>query len=140
MILKKANRLRDEINNDLKSSSPSKSLDLSVLLTLNKQETNKPINSPAKSSVHINNNASKHISSEINLLGENVSTAIEILDKYLDNCSLAHLKQIRVIHGKGSGKLREGIHNYLKSSKYVKSYRIAGFGEGDFGVTIVELK
>ena len=138
--IKKANRLRDEINNDLKSSSPSKSLDLSVLLTLNKQETNKPINSPAKSSVHINNNASKHISSEINLLGENVSTAIEILDKYLDNCSLAHLKQIRVIHGKGSGKLREGIHNYLKSSKYVKSYRIAGFGEGDFGVTIVELK
>lgn len=135
--IKKANKLRDRINNDLKNNNPSKSLDLSVLLKLNNQETNKPI---AKSSVHINNNASKHISSEINLLGENVSSATEILDKYLDNCSLAHLKQVRVIHGKGSGKLREGIHNYLKSSKYVKSYRIAGFGEGDFGVTIVELK
>lgn len=138
--VKKANRLRDKINSDLKSTSPSNSLDLSVLLKLNNQETNKPINTSKNSSVHMNNTASKNISSEINLLGENVSSATEILDKYLDNCSLAHLKQVRVIHGKGSGKLREGIHNYLKSSKYVKSYRIAGFGEGDFGVTIVELK
>ena len=90
--------------------------------------------------VHINNTASKSVSPEINLLGENVDTAIEILDKYLDNCSLAHLKQVRVIHGKGTGKLREGIHSYLKKCKYVKQYRIAGFGEGDYGVTIVELK
>ena len=53
---------------------------------------------------------------------------------------MAHLKQIRVIHGKGTGKLREGIHQYLKNSKYVNSFRIASFGEGDYGVTIVELK
>ena len=53
---------------------------------------------------------------------------------------MAHLKQVRIIHGKGTGKLREGIHNYLKKSKYVASYRIAGFGEGDYGVTIAELK
>ena len=135
--VKKANRLRNKINDDLQNTTSSKSLDLSVLLKLNNQETNKPI---TKSSVHINNTASKHISSEISLLGENVSSATEILDKYLDNCSLAHLKIVRIIHGKGSGKLREGIHAYLKSSKYVKSYRVAGYGEGDFGVTIVELK
>ena len=90
--------------------------------------------------MHIENTASKNISSEINLIGENVDTAVMALDKYLDNCTMAHLKQVRVIHGKGTGKLREGIHNYLKKSKYVSSYRIAGYGEGDYGVTIVELK
>lgn len=135
--LKKANQLRDELNSNLKETETNSGLDLSVLLKLNNQETSKPTN---KNTVHINNSASKHVSSEINLLGENVDTAINTLDKYLDNCAMAHLKQVRVIHGKGTGKLREGIHAYLKTSKYVKSYRIAGFGEGDYGVTIVELK
>lgn len=136
--LKKANMLRSKLNDSLKETTPNNNgLDLSVLLKLNNQETIKPTNN---SKVHINNTASKSVSPEINLLGENVDTAIEILDKYLDNCSLAHLKQVRVIHGKGTGKLREGIHSYLKKCKYVKQYRIAGFGEGDYGVTIVELK
>lgn len=135
--LKKANSLRNKLNEDLKETESSNGLDLSVLLKLNNQETNKP---SGKSNVHIENTASKNISSEINLIGENVDTAIMALDKYLDNCAMAHLKQVRVIHGKGTGKLREGIHNYLKKSKYVSSYRIAGFGEGDYGVTIVELK
>lgn len=135
--LKKANMLRSKLNDSLKETTPNNGLDLSVLLKLNNQETIKPTNN---SKVHINNTASKSVSPEINLLGENVDTAIEILDKYLDNCSLAHLKQVRVIHGKGTGKLREGIHSYLKKCKYVKQYRIAGFGEGDYGVTIVELK
>ena len=136
--LKKANMLRSNLNDSLKETTPNNNgLDLSVLLKLNNQETIKPTNN---SKVHINNTASKSVSPEINLLGENVDTAIEILDKYLDNCSLAHLKQVRVIHGKGTGKLREGIHSYLKKCKYVKQYRIAGFGEGDYGVTIVELK
>lgn len=136
--LKKANMLRSKLNDSLKETTPNNNgLDLSVLLKLNNQETIKPTNN---SKVHINNTASKGVSPEINLLGENVDTAIEILDKYLDNCSLAHLKQVRVIHGKGTGKLREGIHSYLKKCKYVKQYRIAGFGEGDYGVTIVELK
>ena len=135
--LKKANQLRDRLNSNLKETETNSRLDLSVLLKLNNQETSKPTN---KSTVHINNSASKHVSSEINLLGENVDTAVNTLDKYLDNCAMAHLKQVRVIHGKGTGKLREGIHAYLKTSKYVKSYRIAGFGEGDYGVTIVELK
>ena len=135
--LKKANMLRSKLNDSLKETTPNNGLDLSVLLKLNNQETIKPTNN---SKVHINNTASKSVSPEISLLGENVDTAIEILDKYLDNCSLAHLKQVRVIHGKGTGKLREGIHSYLKKCKYVKQYRIAGFGEGDYGVTIVELK
>ena len=135
--LKKANELRNKLNSDLKETESSSGLDLSVLLKLNNQETNKP---SGKANVHIENTASKNISSEINLIGENVDTAIMALDKYLDNCTMAHLKQVRVIHGKGTGKLREGIHNYLKKSKYVSSYRIAGYGEGDYGVTIVELK
>ena len=135
--LKKANKLRDRLNENLKETETKSGVDLSVLLKLNNQETSKPNN---KNTVHISNSASKHVSSEINLLGENVDTAVNTLDKYLDNCSMAHLKQVRVIHGKGTGKLREGIHNYLKTSKYVKNFRIAGFGEGDYGVTIVELK
>ena len=53
---------------------------------------------------------------------------------------MAHLHEVRVVHGKGSGKLRQGIHQYLKKSKYVKSFNIAGYGEGDYGVTIVHLK
>ena len=135
--LKKANQLRNKLNADLKETESNQGLDLSVLLKLNNQETNKP---SSKANVHIENTASKSISSEINLIGENVDTAIMALDKYLDNCTMAHLKQVRVIHGKGTGKLREGIHNYLKKSKYVSSYRITGYGEGDYGVTIVELK
>ena len=135
--IKKANQLRNKLNESLKDTESNQGLDLSVLLKLNHQEINKPT---GKSNVHIQNTASKSISSEINLIGENVDAAVAELDKYLDNCTMAHLKQVRIIHGKGTGKLREGIHNYLKKSKYVASYRIAGFGEGDYGVTIAELK
>lgn len=135
--IKKANQLRNKLNESLKDTESNQGLDLSVLLKLNHQEINKP---NGKNNVHIQNTASKNISSEINLIGENVDTAVAELDKYLDNCTMAHLKQVRIIHGKGTGKLREGIHNYLKKSKYVSSYRIAGFGEGDYGVTIAELK
>ena len=151
--LKKANQLRNKLNADLKETESSQGLDLSVLLKLNNQETNKPSgqklgnaknlaksNTHTKSSVHISNTSAYDVSPEINLIGENIDTAVMALDKYLDNCTMAHLKQVRVIHGKGTGKLREGIHNYLKKSKYVSSYRIAGYGEGDYGVTIVELK
>lgn len=135
--LKKANKLRNKLNEELKSTSSESALDLSGLLKLNNKEINKPTNN---SNVHISNSKSKNISTEINLIGENVDTAISCLDKYLDNACMAHLKQVRVIHGKGTGKLREGIHQYLKTAKYVNSYKIAGYGEGDYGVTIVELK
>ena len=80
------------------------------------------------------------VSPEINLLGKTVDEAVAELDKYLDDASLAHLSTVRVVHGKGTGALRTGIHNYLKRQKRVKSYRLGAFGEGDAGVTIVELK
>ncbi len=83
---------------------------------------------------------SSGISMEINLLGKTVDEAIAELDKYLDDAFLAHLKSVRVVHGKGTGALRKGVHNYLKRQKHVESFRLGEFGEGDAGVTIVEFK
>ena len=80
------------------------------------------------------------VSPEINLLGKTVDEAVAELDKYLDDASLAHLTSVRVVHGKGTGALRAGIHKYLKRQKHVKSFRLGAFGEGDAGVTIAELK
>lgn len=80
------------------------------------------------------------VSTEINLLGKTVDEAIAELDKYLDDATLAHLSSVRVVHGKGTGALRSGIHTYLRRQKHVKSFRLGTFGEGDAGVTIVELK
>lgn len=86
-------------------------------------------------------NKSLSVSSEINLLGKTVDEAVAELDKYLDDAILAHLTSVRVVHGKGTGALRAGIHEYLRrQKKHVKSYRLGAFGEGDAGVTIVELK
>ena len=84
-------------------------------------------------------NKSRTIKPEINLLGLTVDEAIMELDKYLDDASLSHLSQVRIVHGKGTGALRKGVHEYLRKQKYVKSFRLGEFGEGDAGVTIVEL-
>ena len=81
-----------------------------------------------------------HVSTEINLLGKTVDEAVAELDKYLDDAYIAHLKSVRIVHGKGTGALRKGIHNYLKRQKHVESFRLGEFGEGDAGVTIVEFK
>ena len=83
---------------------------------------------------------SSSVSTEINLLGKTVDEAIAELDKYLDDAYLAHLKTVRIVHGKGTGALRKGVHNYLKRQKHIESYRLGEFGEGDAGVTIVEFK
>lgn len=80
------------------------------------------------------------VSPEINLLGKTVDEAIAELDKYLDDAYLAYLSSVRVVHGKGTGALRSGIHTYLRRQKHVKSFRLGAFGEGDAGVTIVEFK
>ena len=82
----------------------------------------------------------KQISSEINVIGQNVEEACFVIDKYLDDCSIAKISPIRIVHGKGSGKLREGIHKFLKTHPHVKEFRIGTFGEGEMGVTIVEIK
>ena len=83
---------------------------------------------------------SKNISPEINVIGQNVEEATLLIDKYLDNCYLAHFSPVRIVHGKGTGKLRQGIHSYLKTNPHVKSFRLGTFGEGEMGVTVVELK
>lgn len=80
------------------------------------------------------------VSTEINLLGKTVDEALPELDKYMDDAYLAHLPSVRIVHGKGTGALRNAVHNYLKRCKYVKNYRLGEYGEGDAGVTIAEFK
>ena len=80
------------------------------------------------------------ISPEINLIGMTQDEALMALDKYLDDAYLSHISPVRVVHGKGSGALRNAVHGYLRRQKHVKSFRLGSFGEGDYGVTIVEFK
>lgn len=80
------------------------------------------------------------VSTELNLIGKTTDEAIALLDKYLDDAYLAHMPSVRIVHGKGTGALRNAVHNHLKRLKYVKSFRLGEFGEGDSGVTIVEFK
>ena len=77
--------------------------------------------------------------SEINVIGLTVDEAIPLVDKFLDDCFLAKLQTARIVHGKGTGKLRQGIHSFLKKNKRVKSFRVGTYGEGEMGVTVVEL-
>jgi len=94
----------------------------------------------SKQSSYLSSQKSKTISSEINVIGLNVEEAISIVDKYLDDANISKLETIRIVHGKGTGKLRTGIHKFLKSHPHVKSFRIGAYGEGEMGVTIVTLK
>lgn len=87
-----------------------------------------------------NGSKSKYISPEVNVIGQNVDEATYIIDKYLDDCAISNIATIRIVHGKGTGKLREGIHSFLKKHPHVKSFRLGTFGEGEMGVTVVELK
>ena len=187
--LKKANKLRDNLNNEIRANltnttdfsnnSPQDNIDVSIglevlvktfnmtgkILTMpNKNnevmvqfgntKTNININNlelpkntknnkTSNSSIGFKNSSqlkSKSVSSEINVIGQNVEDAIFIVDKYLDDCYLANLPTARIVHGKGTGKLRKGIHDFLKNHPHVKSYRLGTFGEGEMGVTVVEFK
>lgn len=82
----------------------------------------------------------KAVAPEINVIGQNVEEACMEIDRYLDVCSVNGLATARIVHGKGTGALRTGIHKFLKNHPHVKSYRVGTFGEGEMGVTIVEIK
>lgn len=83
---------------------------------------------------------SLQVSSSINLIGKTVDEAIALLDKYLDDAYLAKLHQITIIHGVGTGALRNAVQAHLKKSKYIKTYRMGEYGEGGYGVTVAEFK
>lgn len=112
-------------------------VNIKYLRKINKTESKKNISS---SYSYSNISKTKNVKSEINVIGYNVDEAIFVIDKFLDDCSLAKLQNVRIVHGKGTGKLRNGIHQFLKTNPHVKSFRIGNFGEGEMGVTIVELK
>lgn len=109
-----------------------------LILAEEEEITSKVWNKTSTGKIKISKSA--NISTEINLLGKTVDEAIAELDKYLDDAYLAHLPSVRIVHGKGTGALRNAVHGYLKRVKYVKSYRLGEFGEGDAGVTIAEFK
>lgn len=80
-----------------------------------------------------------HAGTELMLLGLTVDEALEKLDKFLDDSVLAGVTSLRVVHGKGTGALRSAVQQRLKADKRVKSFRLGAYGEGDSGVTLVEL-
>lgn len=105
------------------------------------QEKTKPEKSRKNTgSGNIRMDKASSIHQEINLIGMTVDEAIPILGKYLDDAYLAHMEHITIIHGRGTGALRNAVHGHLKRTKYVKSFRLGEFGEGDMGVTIAEFK
>lgn len=112
-------------------------VDISNLDLDNTKSEEKKIKTSASSTSKLKQ---KNISNEINVIGLNVDEAIYLVDKYLDDCYLTSLETIRIVHGKGTGKLRQGIHTFLKKHPHVKSFRLGTFGEGEMGVTVIELK
>lgn len=117
-------------------------VDIKYLRKIEKNDTNKNAkNKSISSSVSYKNiSKSRNIKTEINILGLTVDEAISVVDKFLDDCSIANLQTVRIIHGKGTGKLKNGIHQFLKSNSHVKNFRLGTFGEGEIGVTVVELR
>lgn len=103
--------------------------------TINKSKTSQKTNAGK-----IKMSKTYNISPEINLLGKTVDEALSVLDKYLDDAYLAHLKSVRIVHGKGTGALRSAVQQHLRRTKYVDSFRLGEFGEGDAGVTIAVFK
>ena len=83
---------------------------------------------------------SSTVSAEVNLIGMTVDEAVPAMEKYLDDAYLAHLQTVRVVHGRGTGALKNAVHKRLRQLKYVKEFRLGQFGEGDSGVTVVTFK
>ena len=114
------------------------SVSINKLMKVNSNKSNITISNYSIKNNFINK--SKTISPEINVIGLNVEEAIQIIDKYLDDANLSKLETVRIVHGKGTGKLRAGIHSFLKKHPQVKSFRIGTYGEGEMGVTIVQIR
>jgi len=114
-------------------------ISIDKLMKIKTKENNKNISNTTSFKNAISNK-SKSISPEINLIGLNIEEATQIVDKYLDDANLSKLETVRIIHGKGTGKLRTGIHSFLRKHPHVKSFRMGTYGEGEMGVTVVTLK
>lgn len=99
-------------------------------------------NDLTKSDIKSNPKVSKTrtANSEINVIGLTVDEALPLVDKFIDDCFLAKLQTARIVHGKGTGKLRKAIQSHLKNNKRIKSFRTGTYGEGEMGVTVIELK
>lgn len=82
----------------------------------------------------------KKVETELNIIGMNIEESIFLVDKFLDNAALSKLESVRIVHGKGTGTLGKGIQKYLKTHPHAKSFRYGTYGEGEMGVTIVEIK
>ena len=130
--ISKSNEVQVQIGN-LKMNLP-----INILRPISKVSSDK--NSKNSSVNFSNNSKTKNAKTEINVIGLNVEEANFVIDKFLDDSSLAKLNTVRIIHGKGTGKLRDGIHKFLKKNSHVKSFRMGTFGEGEMGVTVVELR
>lgn len=109
-----------------------------ILLEEDTSPTSKKYGKTGAGKIKMSKSAS--VSAEINLIGKTTDEAIALLDKYLDDAYLAHLPSVRIVHGKGTGALRNAVQAHLKRLKYVKSFHLGEFGEGDAGVTIAEFR
>ena len=116
------------------------SVNIANLQKVNENNGKTSSNNKGKSNYSYKISKARSLNSEINVIGENVLDATALIDKYLDDCAMAKLPSVRIVHGKGTGKLKQGIHEFLRHNPHVKSFRMGTFGEGEMGVTIVELK
>lgn len=136
--------------NGIVLSHVSKSNEVQVQVGLLKMNVNikhlkNPTSGSSTSSMQKNFGSSsisktRTVQSEINVIGLNVEEAIFVVDKFLDDACLSRLETVRIVHGKGTGKLKNGIHQFLKNHPHAKSFRLGTFGEGEMGVTVVTLK
>lgn len=121
-------------------STKTKINNLEILENYKDPDENKNTSKVSGGSSRIKMSKSASISPEINLLGLTVDEAVAKLDKYLDDAYISHVPQVRIVHGKGTGALRNGVTAYLRGIPYIKSFRLGEIGEGDTGVTIVDFK
>ena len=127
-------------NNEVQVQIGSMKMNIKINNLQNTKNSKSSKNISYSNSSHTSISKTRNIKPEINVIGMNVEEATFVIDKFLDDCSLAKLETVRIIHGKGTGKLKNGIHQFLKTNAHVKSFRLGTFGEGEMGVTVVELK